>query len=52
MKIETGCDSSEQRERHIPDIFPPDIVPPDGQPWLRRDLPTYPGTLSAVLGDF
>ena len=27
---------------------PPDIAPPDGEPWLLRDLPTYPGTLSAV----
>ena len=25
-----GCDSSQQRERHTPDICPPDIAPPDG----------------------
>ena len=38
-----GCDSSQQRERHTPDI-----APPDDEPWLLARLPTYPGRLSAV----
>ena len=46
-----GCDTSQRLERLNPDICPPDIVSPNGEPWLRRDLHTYPGRLFAVLGD-